>query len=125
MSIMSPVITENYYLGTINVMRKILEKDIQLAICDYLSLKGHFFWRQNTTAIFERKTNSFRPMPKYSMNGIPDIIVIRDGFFIGLEVKQPKGKQSENQKIFEKLCKENGAEYYVVTSIDDVQNIGL
>ncbi|MFA6972882.1 MAG: VRR-NUC domain-containing protein [Gallionella sp.] len=64
-------------------------------------------------------------MPKYSKNGIPDIIVIKDGFFVGLEVKAPKGKQSESQKEFEKGSKAAGAEYYLVKSIDDVIEIGL
>lgn len=104
-------------------MAKILEKDIQMAVCDYLSLKKHFFWRQNTGAVWDK--DHFRAMPKYSMNGVPDIIVIKDGFFIGLEIKQPKGKQSDNQKIFEKGCKDAGAEYYLIHSIDDVIEIGL
>ena len=95
-----------------------LEKDIQMAICDYLSLKRYFFWRQNTGAVWDK--DRFRSMPKYSMNGVPDIILIKNGKFIGLEVKQPKGKQSDNQKIFEKMCKDNGAEYHIVTSLDDV-----
>ena len=99
------------------------ETDIQRAICDYLSLKKHFFWRQNTVPVFDK--GFYRPMPKYSMNGLPDIIVIKDGFFIGLEVKRPKTKQSESQLLFEELCHKAGGEYYVVRSIDDVKEIGL
>jgi len=103
----------------------IKETDIQLAICDYLALKKHFFWRQNNIGTYDPKTGYHRPMPKYSKHGIPDIIVIKDGFFIGLEVKRGKTYQSQNQKLFEKECKEAGAEYYVVRSIDDVREIGL
>lgn len=106
-------------------MAKILEKDIQLAICDYLSLKKYFFWRQNNGGIFERNTGNFRPMPKYSIKGVPDIIVLKDGQFIGLEVKRPKGIQSDSQKEFEKLCKNNGCQYHIVTSIDNVVSLGL
>ncbi len=104
-------------------MAKQLEKDIQLAICDYLSYKHYFFWRQNTGAVWDK--DRFRSMPKYSMNGVPDIILIKDGKFIGLEVKQPKGKQSDSQKIFENLCIKNGAEYHIVTSLDDVLALTL
>ncbi len=104
-------------------MVKQLEKEIQLAICDYLALKKYFFWRQNTGAVWDK--DRFRSMPKYSINGVPDIILIKEGIFIGLEVKQPKGKQSDNQKVFEKLCTANGAEYHIVTSIDDVVRLGL
>jgi hypothetical protein len=31
-------------------------------------------------------------MPKYAMRGVPDVIVIRDGEFIGLEVKTDVGR---------------------------------
>ena len=101
------------------------ETDIQKAICDYLALKKHFFWRQNTSPVYNKEKGRYRAMPKYSMNGIPDIIVIKDGFFIGLEVKTLKTSLSEYQKIFRDKCKESGAEYYVVRSIDDVIEIGL
>lgn len=101
------------------------ETQILTSICDYLALKKHFFWRNNTLPVFSVKNNSYIRMPKYSKTGLPDIIIIKDGFFIGLEVKVAKGKQSPNQKLFEKESKEAGAEYYVVRSIDDVKNIGL
>jgi hypothetical protein len=101
------------------------EGQIQNAICDYLSLKGHFFWRNNSIGVYDPVGKRFRSTPKYAMNGVPDIILIKDGFFVGLEVKTPKGRQSDNQKDFEKKCKEAGAEYYLVRSIDDVQEIGL
>lgn len=64
-------------------------------------------------------------MPKYSKKGTPDIIVVKDGFIICLEIKKPKNYQSKDQKQFEKEVKEAGAEYYVIRSITDVQNIGL
>lgn len=104
-------------------MAKHLEKEIQLAICNYLEYKRYFFWRQNTTPIWEK--DRFRSMPKYSMNGVPDIILIKDGIFWGLEVKQPKGKQSENQKIFEYKTKKAGGKYNIVTSLDDIIALGL
>ena len=103
-----------------------LEKEIQLSICKYLAVKKYFFWRQNTQPIFDMKGGGYRAMPKYSMNGIPDIILIKkDGKFCGLEVKRPAGVQSDAQFEFQKLCILNNAEYHIVTSIDDVQKIGL
>ena len=103
-----------------------LEKDIQFAICKYLEYKKIFFWRQNTNPIMNKKTGSFRAMPKYSMNGVPDIILIIDGAFVGLEVKRPKiGVQSADQKTFEKKCKKAGGLYYIVTSLDDVLKLGI
>ena len=104
-----------------------LEKDIQRAICDYLALKKHFFWRNNNTPIFQfdKDKPRFRSMPKYTMKGRPDIEVIKDGYYIALEVKRKNTKQSPEQKEFEKNCKEAGGEYWVVRSIEDVKELGL
>ena len=105
------------------------ESQIQTAICDYLALRKHFFWRQNSTPSVYFKggdTMQFRSMPKYAMRGVPDIIIIsKEGKFIGLEVKTEKGKQSDYQFEFAKKCILHNAEYYIVRSIDDVQKIGL
>lgn len=101
------------------------ENAIQNTICEYLALKKHFFWRQNTTPVYDPKRKVFRSMPKYSMKGVADIIVITDGgFAVFLEVKD-KAKQSPEQKEFERRCKEKGCEYYVVKSLEQVKDIGL
>jgi len=101
------------------------ETEIQSTICEYLAYRKHFFWRQNTAPRYDTKKQIFYRMPKHAMNGVPDIILIKDGQFIGLEVKQEKGKQSEDQKIFEKRCHDAGAKYYIVRSLDDVIKLGL
>lgn len=110
-------------------MKKIIlkekETDIQAAICDYLALRKHFFWRNNSTPIFDAGKMVFRRMPKYAISGRPDIEIIKDGYYIGLEVKRLKTQQSDSQRLFEKLCKEAGGEYHVVRSILDVQELGL
>ncbi len=111
----------------ITKQKRPLEKVIQLAICDYLALKKYFFWRQNTTPIFDPgKNGGFRSMPKYSMKGVPDIILIRDGGKVCfLEVKRPQEKLSENQIVFQTNCLALNADYFKVTSLDDVIAIGL
>jgi hypothetical protein len=102
-----------------------LEKEIQLSICDYLALKKHFFWRQNTSPIFDTKSNFYRPMPKYSKTGVPDILVVFKGQLFGIEVKREKTYQSDNQKEFEKDFIKAGGVYLVARSIDDVIKYGL
>jgi len=99
------------------------ESSIQTAICDYLSYKRYFFWRQNTGGMF--RDNRWFAMPKYSKKGIPDILLVKDGLFIGLEVKRPKGRQSDHQKAFEQECKKAGGQYYIITSVEDVQKLGF
>ena len=106
-------------------MKKLLESDIQLAICDYLSVRKHFFWRSNTTPIFDSKRGTFRRMPKYAISGVPDVILVKDGTFIGLEVKRPTGQISASQALFKERLERSGGRYHIVTSIDDVQKLGL
>lgn len=103
------------------------ESDIQNAICEYLARKKYFFWRSNNTPISDIRNGKrfFRSLPKYARHGVPDIIVIHKGLFMGIEVKTAIGKQSDHQKEFEKDCRENGGAYSVVRSIDDCIKLGL
>jgi hypothetical protein len=39
-------------------------------------------------------------MPAHAMRGVPDIILIRNGKFIGLEVNTPTGRLSDDQIEF-------------------------
>jgi len=103
------------------------ESEIQSAIIDYLFLKKHFFVRLNNIPPVQYVAGKmvFRRMPKGSMKGLPDIMVITEGgFVVFLEVKD-KSKQSEDQKIFQSRCKEKGCEYHIVRSIENVKEIGL
>ena len=104
-------------------MLKEKESDIQLAICQYLELRGYFFWRSNNIPAFEQKTGFYRPLPKYAIRGVADIILINKGKFIGLEVKTKKGKLSKNQEAFKELCEVNRGKYFVVRSVDDVEKL--
>lgn len=66
-------------------------------------------------------------MPKHSLRGVPDIILVKPptGQFIGLEVKTKSGRLSDHQQEFSERLRDVGGRYYVVTSIDDVQALGL
>lgn len=101
------------------------EGEIQLSICQYLQARGHFFWRQNSYGIYRTSLQRHITSP-YSMPGLPDIVVLRPGgLFVGLEVKRPGERQNENQELFEMRCKNIGAAYHVVYSIDDVIALGM
>src|SRR5258708_7847327 len=104
-----------------------LEKDIQASICDYLALRRHFFWRQNTSPTVQKSAEgwSFRRMPKYAMRGVPDLIVVHVGRPYFLEVKREGTYQSPDQKVFQAAAEKAGALYAVVRSIEDVQALGL
>jgi hypothetical protein len=49
--------------------------------------------------------------------GVSDLIVIHNGKVIFVEVKTQTGKQSESQKEFENICKENKQSYYLVRDV--------
>lgn len=56
------------------------------------------------------------------MKGVADIIgVLPNGQFLAIEVKNAKGRQSLEQKIFEKNVKANHGIYILARSIDDVR----
>lgn len=100
------------------------EADTQKSILEYLQLKRHFCWRQNSGAIGigEGKGRRFFT---FGAVGAPDIFVVKDGSIIGLEVKSKIGKQNDNQKEFQKGFELAGGKYHVVRSLDDVMAIGL
>lgn len=67
----------------------------------------------------------YRRMSKYSRPGVPDIILVREGQFIGIEAKTDKGRLSPHQEEFRRDCEANGALYLVARSIEDIQKAGL
>ena len=78
------------------------ESQIQKEILHWLSLQPKdqmFSWRMYTGPIVRgnpaKGKTFFTPNP---CPGLPDIIVIIKGRFVGLEIKQPKGRQSTEQK---------------------------
>jgi hypothetical protein len=95
------------------------EKDIQKNILEYLEIKRIFHYRNNTGS-FVSPTGGYY---SFGATGSPDIICVINGIYTGLEVKRPKGKQSENQKIFQDNLEKAGGKYYLVYSLDDVIKI--
>lgn len=100
------------------------ESDIQNTICEWLTLKRFFFWRQNTIpGVFTKDGKmQFRRLSKYAIRGVPDIILIhpgRAGRFVGLEVKMPNGRVSIDQEKFGYECRRAGGDYYIVHSLEE------
>lgn len=53
--------------------------------------------------------------------GTPDLIVIVCGMLLGLELKTPVGRQSEDQKRVEAAWTEAGAYYRLARSVEDAR----
>lgn len=100
---------------------------IQTQILEYLRLKENqgllYYTRLNSTGVFDPTKKVFRRPSPHQKHGIPDIMVIKDNKVIFLECKSDIGKQSEYQKGFEEVCKQNIIPYYVVRSLDEVCDI--
>jgi len=91
------------------------ESDVQRQILDYLALKGIFHYRNNSGAFVDAQKHFYR----FGALGSPDIICVIKGQFVGIEVKAPKGKQSEHQKEFQRNLEEAGGQYILAYSLDD------
>ena len=101
--------------------KKKLEKDIQREICDWLASLGFFFWRQNTIPVFEK--GHFRALPKYTPRGLPDILILSEGKFVGLEVKVPDyWKYTADQKAIKEKFIAHGGYYKLVTSLEETRD---
>lgn len=105
--------------------RTATETEAQAAILDYLSARGVFAIRQNNQPIYDASRGTFRALPKHTPKGVADILAVKDGRAIFLEVKSDKGRMSPDQHEFSRRVIIAGADYHVVRSIDDVQKIGL
>lgn len=102
---------------------KASESQIERSICDYLTLLGFEVIKIPSAGYFDAARKRFRKhISPYVRNGIPDLLALRPGVRKWYEVKSEKGVQSESQKDFQKLLERNGEEYFIVRSIEDVQN---
>ena len=88
---------------------KISESDIKRQVKEYLNIMGWYNFPL-TAGIG-------------SFPGLPDRIAIKNGRTLYLEIKIPKGKLSEKQKIFQTNIEKFGGEYYVVRSLEDLIKI--
>lgn len=96
------------------------ERDIQRTICDWLTLKRIFWYRQNSGAMAGTH-NGKRRFFRFGWPGAPDIIAVIDGRYVGIEVKSTKGCQSQAQFHFQKSLEKAGARYILARSIEDVE----
>lgn len=64
------------------------------------------------------------PMLSFGINGQADLSgILEDGRRLEIEVKAPKGRQSEDQKVFQKVIERFGGVYILAKSSEDVGRI--
>lgn len=105
------------------------ESDILKQITDYLTVKGYWWSRMNSGAMFGSH-NGKRWAVRFGRKGMADILMTRNNCLgelrlVWIEVKNEKGVQSEDQKKFEIETKGEGHWYILARSIDDLITAGL
>ena len=58
-----------------------------------------------------------------SYPGLSDLVAVRGGRVVHIEVKTPKGVQSEKQKRFQRKLEAAGGEYVLARSVADVEHL--
>ncbi len=58
-----------------------------------------------------------------SEKGIPDLVAIREGRHVWIEVKAPKGYLSEHQVAWLQDLEDHGGVYIVARSVEDVEHL--
>ncbi len=87
------------------------ERDIQATIKEYLQWQGWFCVK------IHQSLGSYR--------GIADLYALKDGRSIWIEVKTPKGTQSDDQLQFQADIEAHGGTYIVARSVEDVDFLGV
>lgn len=86
------------------------ERDIQRQIKEYLQWQGWFVVK------IHQSLGSYR--------GIADLYALKNGRSVWIEVKTPKGTQSDDQLQFKADIEGHGGTYLVARSVDDVELLG-
>lgn len=101
-----------------------LEHEIQNDIIENLLRAGIYCFRNNSGAFssqYENKKGEVKTrFIQFGLPGSSDIIAIYKGLFVGIEVKRKGGKQSDEQKAFQRNVEDSGGIYILAFSWDDV-----
>ena len=96
------------------------ESHIEWNIIRYLRSIGWIVIKHRSTGRFAN--GRMITLPKDEL-GVSDIIAVSpDGIAHFLEIKTPKGRQSEYQKMFENMVKAKGSRYTILRSLEDAEN---
>lgn len=94
------------------------ESKLVKACLEYLDYYGAYAFRVNNGAVYDPSRKCFRRMS--GTPGVADIIGIYGGNFLAVECKTAKGRQSDDQKAFEKAVKNKGGVYILARNLDDL-----
>lgn len=88
---------------------KFMEKQIEYEILNFLKWCGFFVWKNDRQGTFDPSRGVFRSNKNpHKIKGVADILGIIDGKMIAIEVKSPKGRLSDEQRVFLVNVNKNG-----------------
>ena len=88
---------------------QITETDIRRQVQDYLRLMGWFVY--------------YNLQGLGSYPGLSDLVAVKNGRVVHVEIKKPGGRQSERQKEFQRRLEAAGGEYVLAKRIEDVEHL--
>ena len=91
---------------------KVTETDIRRQVRDYLRIKGWFCFH-----VLQGGVGVYR--------GITDLIAAKDGRVLFIELKTPRGRQSDYQRKFQANLEAAGGEYVLCRGVDDLLKRGI
>ena len=94
---------------------------LQNKVLKYLEGEGVFAWRQNNQPTYDPKIGGYRS--HNGMKGVPDIIAVINGVFIGAEIKAGSDKMSADQLLFQRRLTRAGGKYFIIKSVDDAKKM--
>jgi hypothetical protein len=103
------------------------ETGFQKAIMDYLQIRGHFVWRNNTGGRPWISSGGRKRMMMFGKKGSGDILGVEKGTgrFISIEVKVPGNMPTDDQVAFMEEILSRGGLAFVASTVDDVTAHGL
>ena len=90
---------------------------IQLQILKYLKGKGCVCGKTKTMGV---KRGRFFCLDPYTFRGFPDVVAFYKNKIYFIEVKSKVGRQSDDQKGFQKLAESAGLIYILARSVDEI-----
>lgn len=85
------------------------EKKIENSIKNYITTQGGLVYKIHGGDLYQE-------------TGIPDLLVCWKGLFVGIEVKDPKGKPSAMQLLQGMRIKRAGGHFLIAKSLKEVQD---
>ena len=91
--------------------------DLTKCIVKYITLKGGFASRVNTTGIYDKKLRKYRRGTQ--KRGLADVIATYKGLSLHIEVKHGRDRLSNAQKKIQDEITRSGGQYYVAQNFTE------